>query len=278
MCSPLERDAHFWKPTLSNRPSKIHFLEHWRLQIITHWAIFLALIAPKLFCSPLFRFSRPSEFWKIVGKCVIFAQGAVLQNDMILQFCNFLMVSAFCCLPLTATHSFLQKCCLSLHLFLYFYKIVLPARTGNTFLKANSEQSAFKHPLFGALKAWDKDSLGHLLDIYRSFARSVRLLSASVAHHNFDSRSFLVHLGPLKPDLQNDNTYQTCNFVTFWWLVPFAVCFWWLRTWLLQKYCMVLHFSYFYKNMLPARAGSTFLKPNSEQSAFKIAFLQPWRP
>ena len=118
----------------------------------------------------------------------------------------------------------------------YFYKKVLPARAGNTFLKANSEQSAFKHPLFGALKAWDKDSLGHLLDIYRSFARSVRLLSASVAHHNFDSRSWLVHFGPLKPDPQHDNTYHTCNFATFWWLLPFTVCFSCLHTHLFGKF------------------------------------------
>ena len=73
-----------------------------------------------------------------------------------------------------------------------FCKNMLPARAGNTFLKTNFEQSAFKNPLFGALTASNEDSLGHLLDIYRSFARSVRLLSASIAHHNFDSRSWLV--------------------------------------------------------------------------------------
>ena len=123
-----------------------------------------------------------------------------------------------------------------LAIFSYFYKNVLPARAGNTFLKANSEQSAFKHPLFAALKAWDKDSLGHLLDIYRSFARSVRLLSASVAHHNFDSRLCLVHLGPLKPDPQHDNTYHTCNFATFWWLLPFTACFSCLHTHLFGKF------------------------------------------
>ena len=45
MCSPLEREAHFWKPTLSNPPSNIHFLEHWRPEIRTHWAIFWTFIA-----------------------------------------------------------------------------------------------------------------------------------------------------------------------------------------------------------------------------------------
>ena len=142
------------------------------------------------------------------------------------------------------THYLLQKCC-DVSTFQYFCKNVFLARAGNTFLKANSEQSAFKHPLCGALKACDKDSLGHLLDVYRSFARSVRLHSASVAHHNFDSRSWLVHLGPLQPDPQNDNTYHTCNFVTFWWLVPFAVCFWWLHAHFLQNCCLVWQFFIF---------------------------------
>ena len=107
---------------------------------------------------------------------------------------------------------------------------MLPARAGSTFLKPNAEQPAFKNAFFAALRALNQDWMCHLFDTYRSFARSVRLCSASVAHQDFDSRSWLGHFGPLQPDPQNDNIYHTCNFVTFWWLVPFAVCFWWLYT------------------------------------------------
>ena len=195
---------------------------------------------------------------------MVSAQGAVLQNDIIYHICNFV---AFCwlvpfavCIWWLYIHLF-AKMLSRFAFFSYFYKNVLPARAGSTFLKANSEQSAFKHPLFGALKAWDKDSLGHLLDIYRSFARSVRLLSASVAHHNFDSRSWLVHFGPLKPDPQHDNTYHTCNFVNFWWLMPFAVCFWWLHTHLIAKCILCLHFFHiFTKICFPLERGAHFCK------------------
>ena len=153
---------------------------------------------------------------------------------------------------------------------------MLPARAGSTFLKSNSEQSAFKNALSGTLKALDKHYIGHFFGTYRSFARSVRLSSASIAHHNFDSRSWLVHLSS---DPQNDNTYHTCSCVNFWWLVPFAVCFSWLYTLSFAK--MLSRFTFFRiftKNMLPARAGSTFLKTNSEQSAFKPWLLEHWRP
>ena len=81
ICSPLQREAHFWKPTLSNRPSKIHFLEHWKLQMRIHWGIFSVLMALKLFFSPLFRFSRPSKFWKIVGKTYYFRTWSRPKSD-----------------------------------------------------------------------------------------------------------------------------------------------------------------------------------------------------
>ena len=45
---------------------------------------------------------------------------------------------------------------------------MLPARAGSTFLRTNSEQSAFKISLFGALKASNEHSLGHLFGSYRS--------------------------------------------------------------------------------------------------------------
>ena len=65
---------------------------------------------------------------------------------------------------------------------------MLPAAARSTFLKTNSEQPAFKNPLFGALNALNEGSVGHLFGIYRSFARSVRHFSASVAHQNLNFR------------------------------------------------------------------------------------------
>ena len=47
-----------------------------------------------------------------------------------------------------------------------FYKNMFSARARNTFLKSNSEQSAFNNSVFGALKASIGDSLGHLFTIY----------------------------------------------------------------------------------------------------------------
>ena len=55
-------------------------------------------------------------------------------------------------------------------------------------MKTNSEQSAFKNSLFGALNALNERSVGHIFGIYRSFACSVRLFSASVAHQNLNFR------------------------------------------------------------------------------------------
>ena len=84
--------------------------------------------------------------------------------------------------------AFLIFCLLWCILFSYVCKNVLPATARSTFLKTNSEQSAFKNPLFGALNALNEGSVGHLFGTYRSFARSVRLFSASVAHQNFNFR------------------------------------------------------------------------------------------
>ena len=74
------------------------------------------------------------------------------------------------------------------NIFSIFFKNVLPAAARSTFLKTNSNQSAFKNPLFGALNALNERSVGHIFGIYRSFACSVRLFSASVAHQNFNFR------------------------------------------------------------------------------------------
>ena len=75
-----------------------------------------------------------------------------------------------------------------LHYVFNFFKNVLPAAARSTFLKTNSEQSGFKNPLFGALNALNEGSVGHLFGTCRSFARSVRLFSASVAQQNFNFR------------------------------------------------------------------------------------------
>ena len=56
------------------------------------------------------------------------------------------------------------------------------------FLKTKSKQTAFKNPLVAALNVPNEGSLGHLFATYRSFARSVRLFSASVAHQNLNFR------------------------------------------------------------------------------------------
>ena len=90
---------------------------------------------------------------------------------------------------------------------------MLPAGARSTFLKTNSEQSAFENPLFEALNALNEGSVGHLFGTYHSFARSVRLFSASVAHQNFNFRLDTSVFFVYEPDPQNDNTYHTCEFM-----------------------------------------------------------------
>ena len=90
---------------------------------------------------------------------------------------------------------------------------MLPAAARSTFLKTNSEQSAFKNTFFGALNALNEGSVGHLFGTYRSFARSVRLFSASVAHQNFNFRGEKCVFPVYGPDQQNDNKYHTCEFM-----------------------------------------------------------------
>ena len=55
-----------------------------------------------------------------------------------------------------------------MHFVFIILKNVLPAPAGNTFLKTNSEQPAFKFLLFGALKASNDHLLGHLFGTYGS--------------------------------------------------------------------------------------------------------------
>ena len=70
----LKPEAHFWKPTLSNQPSKIHFLELWMPWIEDKWAIFLALIALLPVRFALFRLRSPIRIlifdWKIYIFCL----------------------------------------------------------------------------------------------------------------------------------------------------------------------------------------------------------------
>ena len=136
----------------------------------------------------------------------------------------------------------------------YFCKNVLPAPARSTFLKTNSEQSAFKNPFFGALNALNGGSVGHIFGTYRSFAPSVRLFSASVAHQNFNFR------------------LEKCVFPVYEpsWKPPFSIncsieCI--LNDLLIFSHWFVHHFvkiasgfCKFYENVLPAKAGSTFSK------------------
>ena len=133
MCSPLKREARFWKPTLSNRPSKFHFLEDWMLQMSTHWSIFLALIALKLFFRRFSASVAHPNFEKSSAKRVVFAQGAVLQNDIIYHTCNF--VNFWCLVPFAAcfwwlyTH-FFTKVLSRLAFFFVFLQKYAPRSSG----------------------------------------------------------------------------------------------------------------------------------------------------
>ena len=91
-----------------------------------------------------------------------------------------------------------------------FCKNMLPARAGSTFLKTNSEQSAFKNPLFGALKASNEDSLGHLFGTYGSqtfFFAAFPLQSPIRILKNRRQNVLLSHMEPSKigSDLANAN-------------------------------------------------------------------------
>ena len=152
-------------------------------------------------------------------------------------------------------HVCLHFCFASLF-FQFFSKMCSPPSVGSTFLKTNSEQSAFKNPLFGALNARNEGSVGHIFCIYRSSARSVRLCSASVAHQNFNFRLEKCVFLLLEPDQQNDNKYHTCEFMIFSNLVAnlhqtcnlqdaFLIFF--------LLWCIL--FSYFCKNVLPNLGG-----------------------
>ena len=91
-----------------------------------------------------------------------------------------------------------------------FYKNMLPARAGSTFLKTNFEQSAFKNPLFGALKASNEDSLGHLFGTYGSqtfFFAAFPLQSPIQILKNRRQNVLLSHMEPsqIGSDLANAN-------------------------------------------------------------------------
>ena len=109
---------------------------------------------------------------------------------------------------MTHTHIF-AKMLFQFAIFSYFYKNLLPARAGSTFLKANSEQSAFKNPLFGALKASNQDSLGHLFGTYGShfFFAAFPLQSPIQILKNRRQNVLLSHMEPsqIGSDLANAN-------------------------------------------------------------------------
>ena len=118
-----------------------------------------------------------------------------LQNDIMSHTCNFVtfwwLVPFAVCFWWMYKHIFLQKNHVLQHV-RTFTKLCSPLQQEAHFWNPNSEQSAFKTALFGALKALDKHYIGYLFGTYRSFAPSVRPSSASIAHQNFDSRSWLV--------------------------------------------------------------------------------------
>ena len=80
MCSPWLPEAHFWKPTLSNQPSKIHFLDPWIPKIRDRWAIFLALIALLPVRFACFRLQPPIRILIFAGKNVYFLLMGPLGN------------------------------------------------------------------------------------------------------------------------------------------------------------------------------------------------------
>ena len=72
MCSPLGPGAHFWKTTLSNQPSKIHFLEPWMPWMKDQWAIFLPFIVFLPVRFVIFRLQTPIKILFFVWKNVYF--------------------------------------------------------------------------------------------------------------------------------------------------------------------------------------------------------------
>ena len=195
ICSPLELEAHFENQLWAIGLQHFTFWSiegfKWALIGQSFWHLWLLNFFVRRFSASV---AHPN-FEKSSAKHVVFAQGAVLQNDIIYHTCNFVtfwwLVPFAVCFWWLHIH-FFAKMLSQFAMFSYFYKNMLPAGAGHTFLKPNSEQSAFKNAFFVALKALDQDWMCHLFGTYRSFGRSVRLSSASIAHQNFDSRLWLV--------------------------------------------------------------------------------------
>ena len=107
--------------------------------------------------------------------------------------------------------------------FSYFLKKVLPASVGSIILEIDPLHFASKIPLFGLPKRGYRACFGYFIRSYRSSARSVRVLCASVAHQNIASRPWLVHFYPLEPDRQK-RLYAT-HIQIYEFRVPRAVFF-----------------------------------------------------
>ena len=164
-------------------------------------------------------------------------------------------------------------------LFSYVCRNVLPAAARSTFLKTNSEQSAFKNPLFGALNALNGGSVGHLFGTYRSFARSVRLFSASVAHQHFNFRlknAYFLFMSPI---------HKTTTSITLANLWKFQIL---MRICIKNVICK-MHFWYFLcsdafyfhifaKMCSPLKPEAHFRKTTLRYQPSKIHFLEPWMP
>ena len=134
-------------------------------------------------------------------------------------------------------------------LFSSFFKKVLPALGRKHIFEDRPTTFCIKIPLFGSPKRKDKPCLGHFVRSYRSFARPIRILCASVAHQKSCSRLGPVHFSHPRAD-QRKRLYamhmQFCEF-----RVPCTIFF----------MSFVLHtpffpnFVDFFENVLPALGG-----------------------
>ena len=134
--------------------------------------------------------------------------------------------------------------------------------------------------MYSPLEHWRLQIITHWAIFLARMALKLfcRRFSASVAHPNFEKSSAKRVVSAQVAVLQNDIIYHTCNFVTFWWLVPFAVCFWWLYIHFFAK--MLSRFTFFHiftKACSPLEQEAHFWKQTLSNPPSKIHFLQPWK-
>ena len=81
-----------------------------------------------------------------------------------------------------------------------FFKKVLPALGRKHIFEDRPTTFCIKKATFGSPKRKDKPCLGHFVRSYRSFARPIRILCASVAHQKSCSRLGPVHFSHPRAD------------------------------------------------------------------------------